>query len=183
MPPTIYLVGAAVAVFLLIVVPKILRRSKVAPSATRSKLNLADLGTGGPPANGPQLTIVNVPVRLAQVIVAPAGRGELPPSDEAVAVLMDRILPGIAAVVKSHQPPFERWEGQLSAGGFCRVFFAHLGLDDGGKGTPWCGIAGPIVYKDHRFFAGLVLCSAQPNNVGQYIMDSETQWLDALRIG
>jgi len=141
------------------------------------------LDASGPPPQGPRLEFYGTQVRLAVVVVAPAGRqGELPPAG-ILPTLMDRLVPGLPHVVASHRPMICRWPAQLSTQGFAQSFFNHVALPgDRGKGTPWCSIAGKLQVGDRLFLIGLVCCANQPSGLSQFVVQHEGQWLDILRI-
>ena len=82
-----------------------------------------------------------------------------------------------------HRPLLRRWPNQLSASGFVHLFFNNARLPGtGGKGTPWSSVAGVFKVQGQPAMAGLVLCAAKPNSLGQTIIDSEYQWLGCLRV-
>jgi hypothetical protein len=61
--------------------------------------------------------------------------------------------------------------------------FSNLRLPgDHGKGTPWSVIAGRFEVGGQNILAGLVLCAAGPNSLGQFVIERPGQWLDLLRI-
>ena len=172
---------ALVVVVLLVLLATSFKKTKKAGPTGPPPLDLRSFGQQGPPAAGPQLAAMNVPVRLAALVVAPAGREGQLPADQALAMMMDQSIPGIAKVIQQHQPQIYRWPGQLSAEGFNRIFFTSTGLSNQGKGTPWCCAAGPIIYKDHRMFVGMLMRSQAENNIAQYSFDKDTKWLDVIR--
>lgn len=182
-------VAAAVAAVLLLAVVLVLagflrrRRKVLGPPEPDLFVDVGQLDTAGPPAEGPRVEFYGTPVRLAVVVVAPAGRqGELPPPG-VLPTLMDRLVPGLPAVVAHHQPLICRWPAQLSTQGFAQSFFNHVPLPgDRGKGTPWCSIAGKLQVGDRVFLVGLVCCANQPNGLSQFIVQHEGQWLDILRM-
>jgi hypothetical protein len=177
---------AAAAVLLIALMwmrrPSRRRKKKTARAAAKLAIRLADLGTVGPHATGPQLCCFGAPVRLALLVIAPAGReGRLPPEPQMGDVL-DRAVPGLGKVFNAHQPVIHRWPNQLSAGGFEHAFFRQCGLPQEGAGTPWCSVAGPIMDGEQRFFIGLLMRSGQANNLKQLAIGKETQWLEILRV-
>ena len=146
-------------------------------------VDVGQLDAAGPPPQGPRLEFYGTPVRLAVVVVAPAGRhGELPPAG-VLPSLMDRLVPGLPNVVAVHRPMICRWPAQLSTQGFAQSFFNQVALPgDRGKGTPWCSIAGKLQVGDRLFLVGLVCCANQSNGLSQVVVQHEGQWLDILRI-
>ena len=146
-------------------------------------IDVALLGTAGPPAGAPLLEHYGVPMRLAAVVVAPAGRARsLPPRDQ-LAGVFEAIAPGLAQVVATHDTLVQYWPGQLSISGFAHAFFRNVRLPgDGGKGTQWCSAAGLVKLQGQPVMAGLLMFSQQPNGIGQLIVENETKWLDVLRV-
>lgn len=146
-------------------------------------LDVGELEAAGPPTEGPQLEFYGTPVRLAVVVIAPAGRhGDAPPA-EVLPSLLDRLRPGMAGVVASHRPLIRTWPRQFSSHGFRQAFFNQVLLPgDRGKGTPWCSIAGKFQVGERLLLAGLVCCAQEPNALSQVPVQHEGQWLDILRI-
>jgi hypothetical protein len=180
-----YAVVAVVALVALYILWKLLRRRPgklplVEPDLT---IDVATLGTAGPPAGAPVLEHYHVPMRLAAVALAPAGRVHpLPPPDQ-LAGVFEAITPGLAQVVATHNTLVRCWPGQLSISGFAHVFFRYVRLPgDGGKGTQWCSAAGLVKVRGQPVMAGLLMFSRQPNSIGQMIVEHETKWLDILRV-
>jgi len=177
---------ALVAVVVLYILYRILTGRKkpvAAKGAPGLKIDVMALGNAGPPAEGPTLELLNVPVRLAAVVLAPAGRvRDLPPPSE-LHELYEAIVPGLTRVVGSHQPVVRRWPAQVSAQGFAHMFFQHVRLPgEGGKGTPWSSIGGLGKIEGQPFMAGLVLRTESPSSHAQYVIDSEDKWLGMLRV-
>ena len=179
------IVAAVVALVLLWVVWRVLgRRKRKAPlPGPNLAIDVTLLGEQGPPAGPPVLEHYNVPVRLAGVVLAPTGReGALPSSDE-IPALIDHAVPGLAEVAATHDPLVRRWPPQLSAEGFARTVFTQVTLPgDGGKGTPWCSVAGRFKVKGATYMAGLILRAAAANNFGQTVIEKEHEWLGVLRV-
>lgn len=179
------IIAAVVLVVLYILYKVLLKRKKpvAAKGAPGLKIDVMSLGNAGPPEAGPVLELLNVPVRLAAVVMAPAGRvRELPPPGE-LFDLYESIVPGMARVVETHQPLIRRWPGQVSATGFAHMFFQHVRLPgEAGKGTPWSSIGGLAKIEGLPVMVGLVLRTASPSSHAQYVVDSEEKWLGMLRI-
>jgi len=175
---------AVVILAVLYVVRKVLRkRKKPAEQVPDLAINVLGLSTEGPPTAGPSLYYYNIPVRLAAVVLAPAGRlHELPPVQQ-LGEIIDVAVPGLAQVVAAHQPLVRKWPAQLSMKGFAHVFFSNARLPgEGGKGTPWCSAAGVFRIEKKPVMAGLVMRAAAPNNLGQAVIEDEAKWLDILRV-
>jgi len=180
-----YFLLVAATVVLLWFLWRLLGRRKGPAASLPPNLNVevAALANQGPPEGPPVLEFYNMPVRLAAVVLAPVGRvRELPPDDE-LTLLIDAIVPGLDKVVMRHQPLIRRWPNQVSSRGFAHLFFNHARLPgSGGKGTPWSSVAGVFKVQSQPVMVGLVLRAAQPNSLGQTIVDSEHQWLGCLRV-
>ncbi|MHB8862789.1 MAG: hypothetical protein ACYC6N_10310 [Pirellulaceae bacterium] len=177
--------AAIILLLLLFVAIRILRRKRDADRQPLPDLfvDVGRLDSSGPPAAGPRAEFYGLPVRLAVVVLAPAGRqGELPPA-EVLPGLMDRLVPGLSGILASHNPMMCRWPAQLSSQGFAQRFFNQVALPgDRGKGTPWCSIAGRLKVGDRLFLIGMLCCAHQPNGLSQVVVHHEGQWLDILRI-
>ncbi len=146
-------------------------------------IDVMALGSQGPPPGAPVLEFYNTPVRLAAVVLAPAGRvRELPP-DEDLADTFDAILPGLARVVDTHRPLVRRWPPQMSAKGFAHTVFQHCRLPgEGGKGSPWSTAAGLFKIEGQPLMAALIVRTSQPTNHGQHIIEAPEGWLACLRV-
>jgi hypothetical protein len=146
-------------------------------------INVAELGEQGPAEGMPTLEFYNLPVRLAAIVVAPAGLGRDLPPDDQLAPLLEALLPGLDKVAERDRPVVRRWPNQVSASGFAHLFFINAKLPGtGGKGTPWSSAAGSFKYLGRPVMAGLVLRAAKPNSLGQTIIEAEHQWLGCLRV-
>lgn len=177
---------AAVVVLLIIVAwfAILRRRGRQQQSAAPDlRVDVAKLPTHGPLAEGPRLEFYGLPVRLAVLVLAPAGRGSCVPDGRSFEQALDALLPGLVAVVKAHRPLVRGWPYQLSTQGFVHSFFGNVALPgDHGKGTPWCAAAGRFEAGDQQLLAGLVCVADKPNALGQVTIQQLGQWLDVLRV-
>jgi hypothetical protein len=188
--PNAVLLGGAVAaalfVLLLIVIVFLLfRRRARQPEAAQPdlRIDVAALPAQGPPDVGPQLEFYGTPVRLAVLVLAPAGRNNPLPAEGDLPAVLDDLLPSFTAVVAAHQSLIRLWPYQLSTQGFVSSFFANVRLPgDRGKGTPWCAVAGRFEAGNQQFLAGLVCVSRRPNSLSQVTVAHVGQWMDVLRI-
>jgi hypothetical protein len=159
------------------------RRPVAAAGAPQLVIEVSSLGEEGPPAGPPRLEFYNVPVRLAAIVLGPAGRVRQLPSPAEMPKVFDAIVPGLDKVAAVHNPLVRRWPNQLSARGFAHLFFGSVRLPgDGGKGTPYCSVAGIFKLEGQPVMAGLVLRAASSNSFGQTVIDREEQWLGCLRV-
>jgi len=179
-----YAIFAAIVVAVVYAMLKVLRRpTKTVAQAPEMGINVKDLPAQGPPPAGPALSFYKVPVRLSAVVLAPSGRGrDLPPLNQLEGVI-DAIVPGLAKVVIAHKPVVRKWPAQISSSGFTHVLFSQAKLPgEGGKGTPWCAVAGTFRIGKTPILAGLIMRTAAPTNLGQVILQHETEWFDVLRV-
>jgi hypothetical protein len=185
LPSKLTLAGAVFVLLLVVLVGmRVFSRRRQTPmkATTPPAVDINQLGTASPPTSGPQLNCYNVPVRLVMLVIAPSGRDGCLPADSAIAATVDHAIPGLAKVMAAHQTPINKWPRQLSSAGFTHAFFKNCPLPGrSGRGTPWCSAAGPFQAHDKRFLIGLVMRSSEPNNLGQYAIEQESQWLDAIR--
>lgn len=188
--PNDLLVGAVAlavlaALLLLAVLLLLFRRRGTRPAAAEPDLSidLAALADHGPPADGPRLEFYGTPVRLAAVVLAPAGRNSPALDASELRELIDDLVPGLSAVVESHQPLIRCWPFQLSSQGFAHAFFKHVPLPgDRGKGTPWSAVAGRFETGTRQLLAGIVCVADRPNSLGQVTVAHIGHWLDVLRV-
>ena len=185
--PTEYVIGGAVLIGLIVliaVVRFLRRRRRVAlPPPIDLTIDLSALGESGPPSGKLSLELYNVPVRLAAIVIAPAGRGAQLPAERRLAALADDIVPSLAEIVELHAARLYEWPAQLSTQGFSNTLFSNVRLPgDRGKGTPWSVIAGRFDAGGQNFLAGVVLCASAPNSLGQFVIERPGQWLDLLRV-
>jgi hypothetical protein len=180
-----YAVIAAVALLILYAVWRIVhrRRPEAPPDERDLAIDVASLSEKGPPSEGPALEHYYVPVRLAAVVLAPAGRAGRVPSLERQTEVFEAIVPGLGQVVLAHRPLVRRWPEQLSTSGFAHAFFRLVKLPgDAGKGTAWCSAAGVAKPKGGSVMVGLVMRAEAENNFSQTIIERDTKWLDVLRV-
>ncbi len=186
LPALVSLGGAVVAavVFLLIVVAFLRARAKKPePPPVDLRIDLADLQLGGPPEEGPRLEIYGTPVRLAALVLAPAGRNNQIPATDKLPEAIEDLLPGLMGVLTSHRPLIHRWPYQLSTQGFTHSFFNNVPLPgERGKGTPWCCVSGRFESGDQQLLAGLVCTATKPNSLSQITVAHVGQWMDVVRV-
>jgi hypothetical protein len=187
--PWLVIVGGLLAlvaglVCLVILIALLRRRSRRAePPPVDLQIRLSELPTHGPLAEGPRLEFYGTPVRLAVLVLAPAGRNrQVPPLDQ-LPETIDNLVPGLAAVVSAHRPLIRFWPFQLSTQGFTHTFFNNVHLPgDRGKGTPWCAIAGRFEIGSQQLLAGLICIAEKSNSLSQVTVAHIGQWLDVLRV-
>ncbi len=143
-----------------------------------------DLTTYPPPSGAPgkqRLTVYHVPVRLRLVVLAPAGKETEIEVDQAEE-LLNRVLPGLRAIIAVDRPRIRVWPPQLSQQGFATAFFRHTVTGTKvGQPSPWILVAGRSQLNQPAVLLGLAISADEPNNVGRLSLEPH-QWLDVLRI-
>jgi hypothetical protein len=178
------ILGLAILVVLYILVRILRWRGRERPEPQPAlRIDIATLRDEGPPAGPPVLEFYHIPVRLAAVVLAPAGRAQRLPLPNRWPAVLDALLPGLDKVAAQHGPLIRGWPAQLSVQGYAHRFFQEVRLPgDGGKGTPWSSVAGVFKFRGQALMAGLVLRAPQPNSLGQVIIETEHEWLGCLRV-
>ena len=189
MPHWVLLAGAVLAalfvLFAVVILYLLLRRrgARPEPAAPDLHIDLASLPDHGPPVDGPRLEFYGTPVRLAVLVLAPAGRNSPTPTDAELPELVDDLVPGLWAIVQAHAAIVRCWSFQLSTQGFTHSFFNNVQLPgDRGKGTPWSAVAGRFETGTGPFLAGLICVADRPNSLSQVTVAHVGQWLDVLRV-
>jgi hypothetical protein len=182
-----WVLGGAALLALVAVVGAILlvrkRRQRPPPLPDIVMVDLASVGEIGPPEDGPELRCYGLAVRLAVLVLAPAGRLRDVPGSVERSAMIDQIVPGLAKLVAAHNTMVCVWPPQLSPRGFAHAFFTAVKLPgDRGKGTPWCSVAGKFEADGEQYMAGMALCAAKPNSLSQYVIDLPGEWLELLRV-
>ena len=176
---------ALIALVVLYILYKLLKRKRVRPEAeSEPGIDVTTLGEGGPPPGGPVLEFHNIPVRLAAVVLAPAGRVRSIPPPAQLADTYEDLLPGLSKVVESHRPALRIWPPQVSSRGFALKVFQHCQLPgDGGKGSTWCAAAGAFKSEGQPVMAGLIMRTPRPTSHGQQIIDDpDGGWIGSLKV-
>jgi hypothetical protein len=132
-------------------------------------------------AGGVGLSVYHMPARLRLVVLAPGGKGA-DWTEADVASLLDRVFPGLSAVIQRDQPEVRIWPGQLSEMGFINSFH-RCTLHPGHEGAPshWVLLAGRAPRGQQALFLGLALYTDQPSALGRMNLQPE-RWLDVLRL-
>jgi hypothetical protein len=159
------------------------RRKPVESPTIDLVIDVQELPANGPPNDGPKLEFYGIPVRLAVLVLAPAGRNAQLPSHQKLVGVLDDLVPGLASVVLAHRPLLRQWPGQLSSQGFIYSFFSNVRLPgDRGKGTPWCSTAGRFDAEGQQLLAGFLCAAEKPNSMSQVAISDARQWMEVLRV-
>ncbi|HPM79898.1 MAG TPA: hypothetical protein PLF81_04335 [Candidatus Anammoximicrobium sp.] len=179
------MLAAVVVLWLVVILFLLLRRRARQPELALPdlRIDVAALPDRGPPSDGPRLEFYGTPVRLAVLVLAPAGRNNPLPAERDLPAVLDDLLLDFTIIVATHRPLIRLWPCQLSTQGFVNSFFNNARLPgDRGKGTPWCAVAGRFEAGDQQLLAGLVCAADRPNSLGQMTVEHVGQWMDVLRV-
>ncbi len=143
--------------------------------------DLTDFPLPVTPPEDYRVTVYQVPALLRLVILAPAGSGQRIEAD-AAGKFLDRIVPGLEAVVKQDRPRIKIWPAQLSHQGFGAYFHRSM-LTSEREGNPsnWALIAGRAKVGGQPVLVGLGLWTDEPNSIGRVTLEPH-QWRDVLRL-
>jgi len=174
-------VGGLVVLFVLfkiLTTPK--PRHKDLQKGQREKL---DEYPDAPPARDDRrLLFDGLGVRLRFVAVAPTGKKQDPIEVEEVAEILDEVIRGLSAFVKSDKARIRVWPPQLSVAGFAPTFFRLVESPDApGAKSHWIRVAGPVKVGGRPMLVGLALYSEETTKLGMVGLEA-TQWNDRLDI-
>jgi hypothetical protein len=179
---------ALLAVLILLAVVRGLFRAlfgkRQAPSEDWARRLGEDLSTYPPPApfvGKRRLTVYHIPVRLQLAVLAPAGT-EAEVDVSQVALLLDRVVPGLGNLAAEDHTRVRLWPPQLSQQGFATAFF-RLTRTPQAEGRPsrWVLVAGRSLSSQPPYLLGLALLADEPNTLGRIPLEPH-QWLDVLRL-
>ena len=160
-----------------------LRKQALAADQASYKIRWADYASHKVPQAKAVLRLYRIPVHLPLIVVAPIGRGGKLPHAELLPKVLDRVIPGLHAVMQHHQTVTVHWPAQLSTSGFRERFFSEIQLPgERGKGTEWSAVAGCVSSAGYRFSIGLLLRGDEDNNYGFFPIDQDGQWLDLFQV-
>jgi hypothetical protein len=170
-------IGAGVFILVLIVV--FTRKRKDMSPEAGLEVNLGSLPAAAPTERNYLLRVLNQPVRVRLVVVAPMGKRELGKID----ALLEEVYRGLGEVLHDDRPLIKQWPPQLSATGFPPTFFRLMKRPDGNaRPSRWILMAGTARAGQTPFLLGLVLETEDaPSNLGLVTMD-ERQWAEMLKV-
>lgn len=174
-----YIYGGAIGVFVLLtlVIFSRLGKKKIDPEENLGE-DLASIPKPGKGQRHYQLFVMNVPVRLRLVVIAPVGKKTVGKVDSA----LEQIFRGLGEVSLDDKPRVRIWPAQLSVGGFAPTFFRLTKKPDpDGKASKWILLAGPARAGNMPVLLGLAVEAEQASKLGLMTM-TETQWAEVLRV-
>lgn len=181
------LVALLVVLILLAIVRGLFRAlfgKRRAPSEDWARRLGEDLSAYPPPPpfiGKRRLTVYHVPVRLQLVVLAPAGT-EAEVDVSQVALLLDRVVPGLGTLAVEDNARVRFWPPQLSQQGFATAFFRHTRTPEPeGRPSRWVLVAGRSQSNQPVYLLGLALRADEPNTLGRIALEPH-QWLDVLRL-
>ncbi len=170
-------VGGVLIFVMLVVV--VLRKGKKKPDPEAGLVE--DLSTYPPAPRGPrhyELRVLNQPVRLRLVVVAPVGKKQVGKVDS----VLEQVFRGLGEVSIDDKPRIRVWPPQLSLKGFAPTFFrlTHRPEPEG-KPSRWVLLAGPARAGGTPVLLGLACQTDSPCQLGLVTLD-ELQWGEVLRV-
>jgi hypothetical protein len=169
--------GGLIVLILLLALVFRRKRPKVDPEAGMSE----DLATYPPAPSGKrhyQLSVLNTPVRLRLVVVAPVGKRPVGKVDS----VLEQVLRGLGEVSIDDKPRIRVWPPQLSTAGFAPTFFRTTRRPEAeGKPSRWVLLAGPARAGGVPVLLGLACVTDRPTMMGTITM-TEAQWNEVLRV-
>lgn len=173
--------GGAVVVGLLVLwllVRLLFRGKKPVDPESNLDQTLAELP---PPPGGArhyQLKVMNQPVRLRYVVVAPVGKRPLGKIDS----ILEQVFRGLGEVSIDDKPRVRPWPPQLSVPGFAPTFFRLTRRPEpANKPSRWILLAGPARAGGTPVLLGLAVLADTPSKAGLLTM-TETEWGEVLDV-
>jgi hypothetical protein len=174
---TLYGAAAAAVLLLLLVLVALGRKKKVSPEAGLAE----DLATYPPAPRGPrhyELRVMNLPVRLRLVVVAPVGKKPLGKVDS----VLEQVFRGLGEVSIDDKPRIRVWPAQLSTTGFAPTFFRLTRKPEPDpRPSRWVLLAGPARAGSTPVLLGLACQADEPCKLGLVTLD-ERQWGEVLSV-
>ena len=172
--------GAAAGGLLLMFILVILSRGRkkvVDPEAGLGE-DLAAIPTLGKGPPHYQLMVMNQPVRLRLVVVAPVGKRPVGKVDSA----LEQVYRHLGEVTLDDKPRVRIWPPQLSSQAFAPTFFRLTKRPEpDGKPSRWILLAGPARAGSTPILLGLAVQAESAVNMGLLTM-TERQWGEVLRV-
>jgi hypothetical protein len=176
-----YLYGGGGAVVLLLFVVVIFSRrgkAKHDPDAGLDEDLSKITPAGGGDDRNYQLFVMNHPVRLRLVVVAPVGKKPLAKPDS----VLEQVYRHLGEVMLDDKPRVRVWPSQLSSAGFAPTFFRHVKRPEAdGKASRWVLLAGPARAGGSPVLVGLAVQADEAVKIGSLTL-GETQWAEVLRV-
>jgi hypothetical protein len=128
----------------------------------------------------PHLMVYGLRAWVRLVVVAPVSK-RLRLDSTQVSELLERLVPGMGAVVRSRLVRVVVWPAQLAELGFCNSFHrcTPTGFPEGSD-SPWLLLAGRASCGRVPIFLGLALQTERPTSLGRRQVTVH-QWLEILR--
>jgi hypothetical protein len=143
--------------------------------------NLAAYPPLSQPAGVRRLMVYHLPARLRLAVLAPVGT-EVPMEADAAEKLLDRLVPGLAAIAASDHARIRLWPAQLSHQGFALAFHRRTQCPElEGESSHWVLISGRAQIGRQTVMVGLGLWTNEPTTMGRLTLEAH-QWLDVLRM-
>jgi hypothetical protein len=177
----VIVIGAIVALVMLLVVVRLLFGRKAKPKAPSLEEDLSTYPPLKTSGGDRRLYVEGVPVRLRLVALAPAGKqSEI--DEEQLEPMLERILPGLGKVFSADKPRVRIWPMQLSYNGFATHFHrCTLVPETEGELSPWVVVAGRAKLGKNQVMVGFALQALKPTTVGRLTLEAH-EWESKLRV-
>lgn len=178
-----WLVEAVLALLALVVLGTLLKRILKPIFTRRPKIDWdvdlhEDLNALPLPGGRPELAVYHIPASVRLVVVAPGGKGVVV-QGPVIPQLLDRVVPGLGAVVQRDRPRVRVWPAALSHMGFGNTFHRCTPTGEPEGASHWVLLAGRAQAGSVPVFIGLALWTEQPTNLGRLNLE-EDEWRRAL---
>lgn len=169
--------GVGIFVLLVIVIFTMRGRKKVDPEEGLRE-DLGAIPEASDEDRNYQLYVMNQPVRLRLVVIAPVGKKPLGKPE----TVLEQVCRNLGEVTLDDKPRVRVWPPQLSTAGFAPTFTRLIQRPEAaGKASRWVLLAGPARAGGAPILLGLAVQADSPVKLGHMHM-SETQWAEVLRV-
>jgi hypothetical protein len=137
-----------------------------------------------PPAlwGSQRLSVYDLPVRLRLVVAAPLGLEGADVKPEQVPWLLDQVVPGLGAIVRSDRPRVRVWPMQLSKEGFAAAFRRRTMTSEERGPSRWVLLMGRMIVDRRPVALGLAFLANQDNTLGRITLEQPHEWMAVIRV-
>jgi hypothetical protein len=138
-----------------------------------------------PPAlwGSKRLTVHDLPVRLRLVVAAPLGTEGGSLAAEDIELLLDHVIPGLSAFLKSDKPRVRAWPTQLSHLGFAAAFRRFTQRPDPeNQVSRWILVMGKALVGKRPLALGFAVLADRDNTLNRVVIEQPHQWMEVVKI-
>lgn len=130
-----------------------------------------------------RLTVYDLPVRVRLVVLAPLGTESVQVREEDVGQVLDLVVPGLSAMLKTDKPRVRIWPTQLSQQGFVAAFRRHAQRPDPENPlSRWVLVMGKALIGRRPVALGFALLADRDNTLNRVVVEQPHQWMEVLRL-